>query len=119
MTDGLELGVCLTTEIGMVANLVIYGSALTFIMIKHNRTLSCMTKCLLFVPALEYISVLCYITPVMISNQQESSWACLYPKSQIVENLLFLTQEANFLVVNIFMLKNLSVYVMFRANGEE
>ena len=103
----------------MIANLLIYGSALTFIMIKHNRTLSCVTKCLLFVPALEYITVLCYITPVMLSNQSEDSWVCLYPKSKFVANFLFFTQEANFLVVNIFMLKNLSVYVMFRANGEE
>ena len=34
-------------------------------------------------------------------------------------NVLFFTRESAFLIVNIFMLKNLSVYVMFKAKHEE
>ena len=44
---------------------------------------------------------------------------CLFPKDIIIATILYVSQEASFLVVNIFMLKNLSVYVMFKANGEE
>ena len=68
--DNFELGVCLTTEIGMVMNFIVYGGALAFIMIKHNQTLSCVTKFLLTVPLFEFIIVLCYITPIMLSGKE-------------------------------------------------
>ena len=41
-----ELSICLVTEIGMIVNLLIYCSALTYIMIRHNDMLSCVTKVL-------------------------------------------------------------------------
>ena len=45
-----ELSICLVTEIGMIVNLLIYCSALTYIMIRHNDMLSCATKVLLSIP---------------------------------------------------------------------
>ena len=89
--DSWEYDVCITTEIGMFVNLLIYGSALTFIMIKHNKMLNCVTKVLLLVPLIEYILVLCYITPIMMDQADLPNWSCLYPTSSIIANTLFVS----------------------------
>ena len=74
-----------------------------------------MTKALLLVPLLEYIFNFALFSVV----EMKEGYTCLRLNSILLDNAVFFLRESSFLVVNIFMLKNLSVYVRFTAGSEE
>ena len=113
--ESLEQVVCVSTLLGMAAYITIYGTGLVFIIRRYYHTLSLLTEILLLVPLLDYIFSFILYTIILIEDDD----TCVLVKSFILDDTVFTLREASFLVVNIFMLKNLSVYVKFRAVGEQ
>ena len=113
--DDYELGVCTSKLVVTTLLLTAYSGALIFMFRMHYKTLGILTKVLLLVPLLEYVFNFVLFSIV----EAKDGLTCLRLNSIILDNAVFFLREASFLVVNIFMLKNLSVYVRFRAGSEE
>ena len=113
--ERLEQVVCVSTLLGMAAYITIYGTGLIFIIRKYYHTLSLLTEILLLVPLLDYVFSFILYTIILIEDDD----TCVLVKSFILDDTVFTLREVSFLVVNVFMLKNLSVYVKFRAVGEQ
>ena len=116
--DNYELAVCITDCFEMTLNFLVYGAGLVFVLHKHSKTLGLFTKVLLAIPLLEFtieplFSLIAYATPD--DEDLSGPTVCGNPVPGKIMNVLFFTRESAFLIVNIFMLKNLAVYVMFKA----
>ena len=113
--ENFEQIVCVSSLLGMAAYITIYGSGLVFIIRRYYNTLSLLTLVLLLVPLLEYVFSFILYSILLIKDDD----TCVIVKSFILDDTVFTLREVSFLVVNVFMLKNLSVYVKFRAVGDE
>ena len=110
-----ELGVCTGKLVATTLMLIAYSGGLVFMFRMHYKTLGLLTKVLLLVPLLEYSFNFVLYSVV----EMKDGYTCLRLNSLLLDNAAFFLRQISFLVVNIFMLKNLSVYFRFSAGSEE